>query len=242
MVIAQEQADSFHSQVNILPGYDACHIWNGRHYKNGGTSFSFKIGKKWKERRAEIFSWMLNHNGEEPNRIVLQKCGNHSCVNPAHLYLSEKFTNNKYRPFEVRFQEHVIVNENGCSGWSGATQNGYGVICYEGEKVQATAAAWFIYYGVWPKYPQCVLHTCDTPMCTIKPHLFLGTKLDNARDCLKKGRNGKAKLTPEEVKVIYDSPLSTKELMAKFKMSKSVIRGIKTKKNWACVLDETNNG
>lgn len=32
------------------------------------------------------------------------------------------------------------------------------------------------------------LHRCDNPACFRPSHLFLGTKLDNSRDCAKKGR------------------------------------------------------
>ena len=52
-----------------------------------------------------------------------------------------------------------------------------------------------------------ILHQCDNPPCVRPDHLFLGTQLDNTRDCENKGRarhpkgleHGMAKLTDADV-------------------------------------------
>src|SRR5262245_59355370 len=57
---------------------------------------------------------------------------------------------------------------------------------------------------------QCALHRCDNPACVNPTHLFIGTKKDNAQDCVEKGRHRGpagvrhrcAKLTPERVTMI----------------------------------------
>lgn len=36
----------------------------------------------------------------------------------------------------------------------------------------------------------CILHTCDNPACVNVSHLYLGTRRDNARDMLARGRQG----------------------------------------------------
>lgn len=73
------------------------------------------------------------------------------------------------------------------------------------QKTRAHTFSWSIHYGV--KSPQlCVLHKCDNPACVNPAHLFLGTQLDNLKDCVIKGRNPhgeghwKARLSVEKVK------------------------------------------
>src|SRR6516225_4211550 len=47
--------------------------------------------------------------------------------------------------------------------------------------------AWEIYKGDIPS-DVCVLHKCDVRECVNPTHLFLGTRADNNRDCIAKGR------------------------------------------------------
>lgn len=55
--------------------------------------------------------------------------------------------------------------------------------------VLAHRVAWSEYHGDIPE-GMCVLHTCDNPACVNVSHLYLGTRRDNARDMLARGRQG----------------------------------------------------
>lgn len=47
----------------------------------------------------------------------------------------------------------------------------------------------------------CVLHRCDNPPCIRPDHLFLGTKADNVRDMIAKGRDALWS-TPNKAKTV----------------------------------------
>lgn len=79
-----------------------------------------------------------------------------------------------------------------CWLWVGFTnRKGYG--CFRplgGRSVNPILAhryAWTVYKGQIPD-GFCVLHSCDVPNCVRVDHLFLGTNLDNVKDCMQKGR------------------------------------------------------
>lgn len=86
-----------------------------------------------------------------------------------------------------------VVKRRGCWGWLGARtywRGGYGVLGRGGRSqglVLAHRASWEIHRGPIPD-GMCVLHKCDNPPCTNPAHLFLGSKRDNARDMVGKGR------------------------------------------------------
>ena len=95
----------------------------------------------------------------------------------------------------VRFWSKVDKsNPEGCWIWTAATylppRFPYGRFKYNGATGPAHRVAWIldgkeISDGLW------VLHKCDNPKCVRPDHLFLGTPLDNVRDCYSKGRQSK---------------------------------------------------
>lgn len=83
---------------------------------------------------------------------------------------------------------------------------GYGQLKGNRRRRAAHRESWELAHGQIPPGLH-VLHHCDTPRCIRPSHLFLGTALDNLRDCSQKGRMRRegtviAKLTGEEVRRI----------------------------------------
>ncbi len=109
-----------------------------------------------------------------------------------------------------RFWKFVAVSAvpDACWVWTGArASKGYGAfMCWPKTRV-AHRVAYSMTYGPIPA-GMCVLHRCDTPPCCRPDHLFLGTRADNNRDMMEKGRMAVgemypfAKLTGENVKAM----------------------------------------
>lgn len=111
-------------------------------------------------------------------------------------------------PFLHRFWKKVQKRNKGCWKWTGNRfQSGYGVIQVNKKLLVATRVMWIVTHGELTD-DLCVLHSCDNRGCVNPEHLFLGTKGDNAKDCVSKDRhsrgerNGISKLTDEQVLMI----------------------------------------
>jgi DNA-binding CsgD family transcriptional regulator len=101
-------------------------------------------------------------------------------------------------PVEVRLWGRVTVTESGCWEFdkTRSTASPYGSIQYSRQCFMAHRLAWMLTHGVTlapcaagpTATDTLVLHRCDNPPCINPAHLFLGTHLDNRRDCKAKGR------------------------------------------------------
>lgn len=98
---------------------------------------------------------------------------------------------------EQRFWEKVdksgpipahLPHLGNCWVWiAGLNKDGYGKFRY-GKDIYAHRYSWLIHFGKSME-GLGVLHKCDNPSCIRPEHLWIGTPLDNTRDCISKGRN-----------------------------------------------------
>lgn len=162
------------------------------------------------------------------------------------------------RPLRERFEEKVLPEPmSGCHLWTAFANNmGYGTIGLggnRGKKAYAHRVAWTLENGDIPE-GRCVLHRCDNPLCVNVDHLFLGTKLDNSRDMVRKGRqsrnplptesqprgerHGCARLTEADVRRIRElkeEGVIAREIAARFGISKSHARRVYRGHSWSHV-------
>jgi len=134
-----------------------------------------------------------------------------------------------------------------CWFWTGArTAKGYGLLK---PNLYAHRLAYEFAYGPIPK-GKCVLHHCDCRHCVNPEHLWIGTKGDNNRDMIAKGRyrggtNGyhgeahtNSKLTSQQVQEMRQSyrfgsrGYGTYALARKYGVSQHLIYLIVTHKSW----------
>jgi hypothetical protein len=150
-----------------------------------------------------------------------------------------------------RFKKLIMINENSdCHEWTGSIQsNGYGRFNVFGRSMYAHRFSALMKIGIL-RSGMDVCHKCDNRKCVNPDHLFIGTRKDNMRDAVSKGRHASgeklsvskrgdkshlSKLTAAEVLEIRSMKLKgvkTKELSEKFNISSDNIRRIIRKDTW----------
>ena len=139
-----------------------------------------------------------------------------------------------------------------CWIWRGALgSDGYGAIQIAMRSKKTHRVSWEMAHGAIPD-GMCVLHQCDNRACVKPGHLFLGTRLDNNRDRVLKGRSASgdrhgththpevfrgtrvhtAKLTEEQVRLIRSSSGTQVGLAERFGVSRRTIRSIRDGSKW----------
>lgn len=149
-----------------------------------------------------------------------------------------------------RFWSKVDVRgPDECWEWKASRNSrGYGTFGVGGyDTILAHRCSWQLHHGTIPD-GLLVCHRCDNPPCVNPAHLFLGTQVDNMRDCASKGRNGQqrdpclgerngfSKLTERDVTVIRAlhlwSGFSLSEIGAEYGVTKHAVHRIVKNKNW----------
>lgn len=134
---------------------------------------------------------------------------------------------------ESKFFKHTDIRESAeCWPWEGPrSPNGYGQVSCAGDKRSAHRLSYEIFNGPIPA-GMVVRHVCDNPSCVNPEHLLLGSKADNSRDMMMRGR-GQAKMTEAQAVEIKGSSLSVGALSERYGVSVTAIRDIKNGKTWA---------
>jgi hypothetical protein len=89
-----------------------------------------------------------------------------------------------------------LDESTGCWNWTGAHEpRGYGITTYNGKLEYVHRIAAILWMSYSPESKLHVLHRCDNPSCFNPKHIFLGTRSDNMRDCVVKGRHSMVRKT-----------------------------------------------
>ncbi len=119
------------------------------------------------------------------------------------------------------------IQPNGCVliGKSNGKRR-YPCITFDGKPVPGHRLAWRLSHGAIPHGLE-VCHTCDNDRCVNPEHLFLATHAENMRDCAVKGRQGRRKITDDQVMEIRASTASTRKLASQYGIGHNQIARIK---------------
>ena len=149
-----------------------------------------------------------------------------------------------------RFNAKWVKDEvTECWVWTAAHHvKGYGEIKIPKTRKQIPAhrLSYLIHRGLIPN-GKCVLHRCDNPKCVNPEHLFVGTKMDNALDMVKKMRHcygerqGGHKLTEKEVLDIHrllKMDVKQKSIAQMFGIGEMQISRIKRGTRWGHIFNK----
>lgn len=154
-------------------------------------------------------------------------------------------------PSELLWNERIlprITPTDGCWNWPGATvETGYGKVCFrivnKRHVRMVHRIAMEIKIGRPLMHSECALHRCDNRLCFNPEHLFLGTRKDNNKDRMLKGRNAdmrgdknpKCNTNKEIVTaVLLDAAngISQRDMAKKHRLSKGAIWNIINGRHW----------
>lgn len=137
--------------------------------------------------------------------------------------------------FLDRFEVNVDTQ---CWEWTGPIgSHGYGTHGGNSGRNLSHMLAYEMWNGVIPEGYD-VSHHCDNRPCINPDHLFVGTRQDNMRDAVSKGRQAKGrdfpgtKLNEDLVREIRGSSESQYLLAERFQVGQPTISRIQSRKSW----------
>lgn len=125
-----------------------------------------------------------------------------------------------------------------CWEWTGCKREGYGRFWDGKRMVQATHFVWEFHTGQKVLKGMDVCHRCDNRVCVNPNHLFIGTRKDNMRDCVRKERqargrdHGHSKLTDQDVIQIRNNPGTQEQIATEYGVIRQTISKIKRLERW----------
>lgn len=163
------------------------------------------------------------------------------CASQEHraFLKGEPYTDEWFKAIQQRRRPFsVLFNEQGCILFrSNLGKGGYPVISWNGKRTRVSRLIYEKNFGPVP--PGTIIrHKCDNPPCINPLHLEVGTHGDNQADKVKRGRqakgekNGRARLTEQDVQFILQTHFSERELSDKYHVDRTTIRAIRQGKTW----------
>lgn len=147
---------------------------------------------------------------------------------------------------KVAYYTDDSAGPDACWPWTGSCQpSGYGQVYVNNSNCYGHVLSFEVHKGRIPT-GMIVRHTCDNPPCVNPSHLVLGTKADNSRDMVRRGRSTRgerhpdAKLAANDVVAIRmryaAGGIRQKDLAAEYGVTRSNIDAIVNYRSWKHVV------
>ena len=172
-------------------------------------------------------------------------------LNGEKIILSDK-EKSEYDYLRFWSKVNVTANDDLCWEWQAyLNKNGYGAFGINGKSYLSNRVA-FEYSNGYLDKDICVLHKCDNRKCCNPKHLFLGTRVDNNNDKVRKGRaqrlfgdiNPNSKVTEKDIlpiKELINSGLTYTEVGRRYNISKVQARNIYKGRSWRHLNMDTHD-
>lgn len=140
---------------------------------------------------------------------------------------------------EARFWARVHKGD-GCWEVPSSRDHYPSIVDDDGRALGVHRFSWQLHNGPIPPGLD-VCHRCDNQHCVRPDHLFVGTRSENLRDMVQKGRgplgerNHAAKLTAEQVRFIRSSSESARDLATRFGIGPQHVRRLRRGARWSHV-------
>lgn len=217
-----------------------CDLWLGVKGQSGTGQLTAKDadGRTVNFKAHRVAHW-LAYSRMPDELFCIHACGSVDCVNPRHLYLSDR----KKGIGPARILRAVDMSAGqGPSGecwcYSGYREpkSGYGVFVNDRRKtVAAHRYAFTVFCEPIPEQAM-VLHRCDHGPCCNPAHLYLGDHTRNMLDRQERGRTarnrGHFKLTEDQAIQIKADPRKFEDIASDFSVSRTTVSLIKRGKRW----------
>jgi hypothetical protein len=233
---------------------DFCWLWKGsRRAKSYGL-----ISVNGKPTGAHRVAYELLV-GSIPDGMVVRHyvCDNPCCVNPEHLKLGTRADNardraekgrgrnEKGKSVTKRFWNKIQILENDCWFWTGVKDSGgYGRFTVSGVPTMAHRYSYEYFIEPIPEGLIVRHYVCDNRACVNPEHLKVGTKADNSRDLVRKGRQAKGEdlsnLSENDVlniRQLYRNGKPPKQIAELFSMRPGSVTSILTGENWPHIAE-----
>lgn len=178
---------------------------------------------------------------------IRNRCRTAGCINPEHFAPTKRrLWAAKYDPVEFFWKN--VVKQDGCWGWLGPTDKGYGLMrtsATGGARSYASRFSYILHNGPIHR-GQLVCHRCDNPPCTNPEHLYVGSYKDNKQDSVRAGTHargetdGNSKLTTlavRDIRASYANGTADQAALAtRYGVNQATISSVLKRKTWRHVV------